>query len=112
MVGEPFHPKVRAIWKEKFELSEKDKVIVEIPLLFEKNLGNLFESIICVTCEEKKQFQRLKDRGLTKLQSSVRIKHHSCPFNKKCEKADTVLLGESSVMFLRKQVEVFHSRYT
>ena len=40
------HPKVRAIWKEKFELSEKDKVIVEIPLLFEKDLGNLFESTI------------------------------------------------------------------
>ena len=105
------HPKVRAIWKEKFELSEKDKVIVEIPLLFEKDLGNLFESIICVTCEEKKQFQRLKDRGLTKLQSSVRIKAQ-LPLLTKVRLADTVLLGESSVMFLRKQVEVFHSRYT
>ncbi len=105
------HPKVRAIWKEKFELSEKDKVIVEIPLLFEKDLGNLFESIICVTCEEKKQFQRLKDRGLTKLQSSVRIKVQ-LPLLTKVRLADTVLLGESSVMFLRKQVEVFHSRYT
>ena len=105
------HPKVRAIWKEQLELSGNDKAIVEIPLLFEKDLGNLFESIICVTCAEEKQFQRLKDRGLTKLQSNARM-NAQLPLLKKVRLADTVLLGESSVLFLRKQVEVFHSRYT
>lgn len=105
------HPLVRENWKRQAANSEEKNVVVEIPLLFEKNLKDLFQITVCVQCEKKTQLRRLFDRGLTKAQSNARIKTQMS-LNEKIRLADIVLLGDHSLLFLKQQIEHFHANYT
>ena len=105
------HPLVREKWKKQAANSEEKNVVVEIPLLFEKKLEHLFQITVCVQCEKKIQLQRLFDRGLTKAQSNARIESQMS-LTEKIRLADTVLLGGSSLLFLKQQIEYFHAKYT
>ena len=42
------HPKVRSYWSDAVEDSHFERIIVEIPLLFENNLEENFNKTICV----------------------------------------------------------------
>ena len=105
------HPLVRDVWMSAAKFSEEKKVVVEIPLLFEKNLQSLFDITICIICTKNTQLQRLHDRGLTKPQSNARIKWQMA-FSEKSRLADIVLLGDFSLLFLKQQVEYFHAKTT
>jgi dephospho-CoA kinase len=105
------HPLVRETWQRLVAISDKEHVVVEIPLLFEKNLKDLFQITVCVQCEKKTQLRRLFDRGLTKAQSNARIKSQMS-LNEKIHLADIVLLGDHSLLFLKQQIEHFHANNT
>lgn len=57
------HPKILKIMQEMQEKSAKKLTIVEVPLLFEKKLDYLFDSVIIVTCNNEEQLKRLKKRN-------------------------------------------------
>ena len=105
------HPLVRETWQRLVAISDKENVVVEIPLLFEKKLEHLFQITICVQCQKKTQLRRLFDRGLTKAQSNARIKSQMS-LNEKIRLADIVLLGDHSLLFLKQQIEYFHANNT
>ena len=105
------HPLVRETWQRLVAISDKEHVVVEIPLLFEKNLKDLFQITVCVQCKKTIQLQRLHDRGLTKAQSNARIESQMS-LNEKIRLADIVLLGDHSLLFLKQQIEHFHANYT
>ena len=102
------HPLVRDVWMNAAKFSEEKKVVVEIPLLFEKKLEHLFQITVCVQCEKKIQLQRLFDRGLTKAQSNARIATQMI-LSEKIRLADIVLFGGHSLLFLKQQIEYFHA---
>ena len=105
------HPLVRETWQGLVAISDKEHVVVEIPLLFEKNLKDLFQITVCVQCKKTIQLQRLHDRGLTKAQSNARIKTQMS-LNKKIRLVDIVLLGDHSLLFLKQQIGHFHANNT
>ena len=105
------HPLVRETWQRLVAISDKEHVVVEIPLLFEKNLKDLFQITVCVQCEKKTQLRRLFDRGLTKAQSNARI-DSQMSLTEKIRLADIVLLGDHSLLFLKQQIEYFHANNT
>lgn len=105
------HPRVRSQWMRLVEGSGSRKVVLEIPLLFEKNLQDFFTYTISVQCSKKVQLQRLIDRGLTKAQSTARIEAQ-LSMGKKSQLADIILLGENSLSFLKRQIRIFHARVT
>ena len=105
------HPLVRETWQGLVAISDKEHVVVEIPLLFEKNLKDLFQITVCVQCKKTNQLQRLHDRGLTKAQSNARIRSQMS-LNEKIRLADIVLLGDHSLLFLKQQIGHFHANYT
>ena len=102
------HPIVRMKWENAVEQSEAKKNIIEIPLLFENNLSDRFDYTICVYASEMTQMKRLLDRGLTKEESNDRIKSQ-LPINEKSQLADIVLLGGSSLSFLKRQISYLHA---
>ncbi len=57
------HPKILKIMQEWQKNSKKILNIVEIPLLMERKLAYLFDRAIILTCNEKKQLKRLKNRA-------------------------------------------------
>ncbi|MBS0663106.1 MAG: dephospho-CoA kinase [Verrucomicrobia bacterium] len=97
------HPHVFALWREAFAAAKRD-VVVEVPLLFEKNLENWFDFTVCVACAPAQQLARLEQRGLPHALAEQRISKQ-LPLARKIELADFVLWNDGSAEFLENQVD-------
>lgn len=97
------HPRVRNHWTRL--LREAHPVlIVEIPLLFEKDLQGHFSSTVCVSSHPEIQRQRLKHRGLNESQIQHR-KQNQLGLEEKMRRADTILFNNGTLDHLREQVQ-------
>jgi dephospho-CoA kinase len=104
------HPRVRQHWTR--QLRENHPVlIVEIPLLFEKDLNGHFSSTICVSSYPEVQNQRLKARGMSDSQIQYR-KQRQLGLNEKMRRADIILFNNGSLEHLREQVDWIMKRLT
>ena len=97
------HPHVFACWREAFAAAKRD-VVVEVPLLFEKNLENWFDFTVCVACAPAQQLARLEQRGLPHALAEQRISKQ-LPLARKIELAAFVLWNDGSAEFLENQVD-------
>ncbi|MDC9727644.1 MAG: dephospho-CoA kinase [Candidatus Thioglobus sp.] len=61
-IEEILHPKILEKMQMEIKKVKNKLVIVEIPLLVEKNLAYLFDRAIIVQCNAEKQLERLKKR--------------------------------------------------
>ena len=105
------HPLVRSKWVSHVEQSNGKLQVVEVPLLFEKNLNSYFSYIISVFVPVKIQFSRLLRRGFSKDEARSRIASQlSC--EEKAKKADVVFLGTGSDVFLSGQVQEFSRNFS
>lgn len=96
------HPEVRRIWME--EISHHDGlIVVEIPLLFEKDLQTNFDLTVCVSCDPALQMQRLISRGMNPTQIEKR-KQRQRSLEEKMQRADTIFFNNGSLEHLRDQV--------
>jgi dephospho-CoA kinase len=97
------HPRVREHWTHK--LRENHPVlIVEIPLLFEKDLQGHFSKTLCVSSHPDVQVQRLKARGMSESQIQQRAARQLA-LEEKMRRADIILHNNGSLQHLREQVE-------
>ncbi len=97
------HPRVREYWTR--QLRENHPVlIVEIPLLFEKDLQRNFSLTICVSSYPDVQAERLKARGMSESQIEQR-KKRQLGLEEKMQRADIILHNNGSPEHLREQVE-------
>jgi dephospho-CoA kinase len=103
------HPLLFARWREVFAAAEGTAFIVEVPLLFEKQLENWFDFIVCVTTDSATQLRRLEQRGVPPDLARQRLVKQ-LPLARKCELADHVLLNDGSPEFLREQVNTLADR--
>ncbi|MSU69808.1 MAG: dephospho-CoA kinase [Opitutaceae bacterium] len=99
------HPPLFARWRELFRAEPAASWVVEVPLLFEKQLENWFDFIACVTCALEQQMTRLEQRGLARALAAQRISKQ-LPLARKVELSDFVLLNDGSAEFLQRQVDL------
>lgn len=102
------HPQIEKAWRKGAEEAEArgEHCVVEIPLLFEKNLEGAFDYTICLACSEAVQLERLERRGLPREQALSRIAAQM-PLDDKKRRADFCLFNDGSPEFLISQVEYF-----
>jgi dephospho-CoA kinase len=62
LIEDILHPKILEKMQMEIEKTKNKVIIVEIPLLVEKNLDYLFDRAIIVNCNEKNQLKRLIKR--------------------------------------------------
>jgi len=62
LIEDILHPKILEIMQMEIENCNKQIIIIEIPLLFEKNLAYLFDRVIIIDCNEQNQLKRLIKR--------------------------------------------------
>ncbi len=98
------HPKVREVWT-RFVADACSLVVVEIPLLFEKNLEGNFDKTICLACSRDLQFQRLRGRGFSDSQIHMRLQRQ-LSLDEKMQRADIILLNNGSIEHLANQVKL------
>jgi dephospho-CoA kinase len=104
------HPRIRDRWESLIGEAPESDWIVEVPLLFEKNLQNRVDFTVCVFSDLSSQVERLGQKGMDRAQALTRI-NRQMPTEEKAEKADCVLLNEGSLAFLEDQVNQLLTRF-
>ena len=102
------HPEVARLRRVAVSDAKRHHV-VEIPLLFEKNLTDGFDVIVCVACSEATRRARLLKKGLTDDEISRRI-NSQLPLSEKVKRSDVVLFNDGDIPFLREQVAALVGR--
>lgn len=97
------HPIVRSKWISFVQSCSSLKCMVELPLLFEKNLQHHFTHTISMFAPESTVLSRLALRGLSRKESLLRIQAQ-IPSSDKAVMADFVLWGGGSTKNLLTQV--------
>ena len=95
------HPKIEAEWRARANAGAD--VVVEIPLLFEKNYETEFDAVVCVACSRETQLSRLENRGLPREQARARI-DAQLPIEEKIRRADAVVFNDGDTHFLEFQI--------
>ncbi len=102
------HPKVREKWVSSIKISSHSHFIVELPLLFENDLGSLFTKTLSVYTSQNNQFLRLQKRNLSNSEITLRL-NAQLSVDEKSKRADYVILGEGNDYFIDQQIKLFLS---
>jgi dephospho-CoA kinase len=97
------HPRVRQTWTQALRKNHP-VLIVEIPLLFEKDLQGHFSKTICLSSDPEVQKARLLSRGMSESQIQYR-KEHQLSLAEKMRRADIIIHNNGSLNHLRVQVK-------
>jgi len=101
------HPRVsEGLWKEITKKREEgaEFVIVDGPLLFETDLYKRLDKIVVVSTEEDKIKERLRTRGLSDEDMSMRMSNQ-IPLKEKEKRADFVIFNNKTERDLEQEVE-------
>ncbi len=96
------HPEVARLRREATADPSRDYV-VEIPLLFEKDLAAGLTTVVVVACSDDVRRERLRARGLSDEEISARIASQ-LSLVEKVKRADVVFWNDGEPAFLREQV--------
>jgi len=97
------HPRVSKLWRGTVAAEPQKDWVVEIPLLYEKNLASDFNFTLCITSSPALQAKRLAARGLSPADIAAR-QARQWPLQQKIDRADFVALNDGSLNFLRQQI--------
>ncbi|NDI36340.1 dephospho-CoA kinase [Chengkuizengella sediminis] len=105
------HPQIRSLMKERmaqFELEDPERlVVVDIPLLFESNLQELFSSVVLVYVPESIQLERLMKRNQLSLEEAKKRMEAQMPIESKKKLADFIIDNSKSMQHTEIEVEKF-----
>src|SRR5690606_1834242 len=87
------HPRVKQLWQQAVDAQNEASWVVEIPLLFEKNLETCFDSVIAVFVDEAEQMRRLLHKGFSRETITARLQRQWTA-SRKSELADFVMLNQ------------------
>ena len=107
LLNEIVHPAVRAEMKrqiDKHSSEGHERIVLDIPLLFESNLQSMVDKIIVVYIPKELQLQRLMKRdGSTEEEALQRIQSQM-PIEEKKSLADAVLHNSGSIEETKEQL--------
>jgi dephospho-CoA kinase len=96
------HPEVARLRRDLIAQHGGDTV-VEIPLLFEKNLGAEFSKVVCIASSDAIRRERLRGRGLSVAQINARVSSQ-LTMEQKVKMSNWVIWNDGTLSFLRQQV--------
>ena len=98
------HPIVRNEWQKSISEEPFNHWVIEIPLLFEKNLEKFFDLSVCVGCAPEVQMDRLTQRGWSSNEIQLRL-NSQLPLQEKISRADTVFWNDGTPQWLETQIK-------
>lgn len=105
------HPPIRSLMKERmtqYEMEEPDRlVVVDIPLLFESKLQELFSSIVLVYVPVSIQLERLMKRNQLSLEEAEKRIEAQLPIESKRKLADFIIDNSKNTQHTEDEVDQF-----
>ena len=101
------HPRVRIVWEKQIDQWREQKRpvgVVVIPLLFEVDLQDSFDAVLCVACTANTQRARLRERNWDDAQITARIAAQM-DIAQKMDLADHILWNEGAPELLMDQMK-------
>jgi dephospho-CoA kinase len=102
------HPEVQkivAMEKQKYLEQAQPFCFYDVPLLFEKNLQQQFDKVVCVVCSLQQQRERMKSRNRWSDQEIDQRLQAQLPLEEKEKKSDYVIHNSGSLQDLDQQVK-------
>ncbi len=91
-------------WLEEQARDETPMVAVVVPLLFEADMEQGWDAVICVGCSPEVQMDRLRSRGYDATDSERRVLAQMA-LSEKVKRSDYVIWNDGSVSALEKNVD-------
>lgn len=108
------HPAIRQEIKERMNSMEQEEperlIIVDIPLLYESGLENLFHEIVVVYVPREVQIARLMERNGLSLEEAEARLNAQMDIETKRNKADYIIDNSGDLAHTEQQVAVFWDR--
>ena len=97
------HPLTHKAWHAIIKASPQKDWIVEVPLLFEKNLEKEFDFTLCVSSNPDTQVARLEKRGVSRVLAKQRLSKQ-LPLDIKIKRSDIVICNDGTLESLEEQI--------
>jgi dephospho-CoA kinase len=113
-INQIIHPAVIRLLSERLKSHSRRKtpcVVVEVPLLFEAGLQELFDYVCLVVTSKKTQSERLLKRGMTRGEIQKRLQSQMGPEQKE-KKSHFVIQNSGTKTQTRQQVKKIMTRLT
>ena len=94
-----------AFSQEYSKLENKEVLVYDVPLLFEKKLEDNFDLIICVYTSKDEQVKRVMQRDSITKELAEKIISNQMPIGEKKERADFAIDNEKDLMHLDLEIE-------
>ena len=95
--------KQRSTFIAQHKKNNSKTIFIDIPLLFEKNLDNIFDKIVCIICPKKTRLKRLKSK-ITKGLFKKIIKNQTTNIERK-KRSDYCIYNSSSKKIFYKKID-------
>ena len=92
------HPQV------KDKILELDNCIIEVPLLFESKMEDLFDKVILVYCDKDEQIKRIMNRNNIAYDDALARVNSQMDINEKIKLSDFVIENVGTTQNIQKQV--------
>ena len=108
-LNEITHPIIIKGIKNKIQEIQKNKndgvkIALDVPLLIEAKMQNMFDKIVVVKCDEKTQIKRLLKKGKHSEEEIKNIIKSQMPIEEKIKYADFVVDNSKSIEESRRQI--------
>lgn len=98
------HPLILMEIKKKIDTLKTDKIVVEVPLLFEIGWEHHFDEVWVVACDQEKRLHRLSKYRHIDAKEAKRRMSHQLSQQIKIDKADYVLYNNTNKKDLESQI--------
>ena len=110
-VEQLLHPRVRWVMQGVIQAHPDERIILDVPLLFEANLQELCDITIQVSADESVRFQRLVARdGIDKAEQLMQINRRAWSQDEREKRATYVIDSSGSFEQLYEQVQSILSK--
>jgi len=109
------HPKIKKMIHAQMEKVSQSPdhpyLLVDIPLLVEKNYQTLFDRIVVVDCSVEQQIERVQERDDLDLNTITKIIEQQATRQERKENATDILDNSQDVEYLLNQIKKLHKKF-
>jgi dephospho-CoA kinase len=105
------HPLIRAEMQRQIKLLSSPYCILAIPLLIETGQTDLVDRILLIDCDEKLQYQRLRQRDNLDDKTIAAMIQAQASRQQRQAAADDIAINNGTIAELQTQLLQYHQRY-